>query len=240
MPLDAMTLGDEEMTLDPPGRIAVIGAGPLGIEAALYGRYLGYDVQVFEQGDIAAALRSQQGPIPMLPDRTMTTLAVGALQAIQPAGDPFRYPMTYPEWIADVCERICQFDLLRGRVHPFTRVVSIELVEVAAEALMLDEHDQRDQAYVDGDVPPDYRLTVTGMDPSQIDFEAVIVAIGRADSSSIPGLTDLLTTPYLFRVGAAMDETDEAALHRGWREITAIYARLGGRADLDLYRPFRM
>ncbi len=37
--------------LSPPS-IAIIGAGPVGIEAALYGRYLGYPVTVFEQGSI--------------------------------------------------------------------------------------------------------------------------------------------------------------------------------------------
>jgi len=38
------------MALDPPARIAVLGAGPIGLEAALYGRFLGYDVDVYERG----------------------------------------------------------------------------------------------------------------------------------------------------------------------------------------------
>ncbi len=75
MPLNIFDDLNPDMTLDPPGRIAVIGAGPLGLEAALYGRYLGYDVQVFEQGDVAAALRRMQGPVPMMPDCTVTRLS---------------------------------------------------------------------------------------------------------------------------------------------------------------------
>ena len=40
-----------DMTLDPPGTIVVVGAGALGIEAALYGRYLGYNVTLIEAQD---------------------------------------------------------------------------------------------------------------------------------------------------------------------------------------------
>ena len=71
-----------EMTLDPPGSIAVIGAGPLGIEAALYGRFLGYDVTLIEAVSVANSLRQQaQLPLPLPPDRSLSPLAVGALQA---------------------------------------------------------------------------------------------------------------------------------------------------------------
>ncbi len=37
-------------------RIAVIGAGPVGLEAALYGAHLGYDVRVFEAGRVGEHL----------------------------------------------------------------------------------------------------------------------------------------------------------------------------------------
>ncbi len=36
------------MAVDTPAVIAIIGAGPIGLEAALYGRYLGYDVRLFD------------------------------------------------------------------------------------------------------------------------------------------------------------------------------------------------
>ena len=34
-------------------RIAILGAGPIGLEAALYARTLGHTVMVFEQGQVA-------------------------------------------------------------------------------------------------------------------------------------------------------------------------------------------
>ncbi|MBM3998469.1 MAG: hypothetical protein FJ297_02820 [Planctomycetes bacterium] len=41
------------MAVDTPATIAILGAGPIGVEAALYGRFLGYDVRVWERGRIA-------------------------------------------------------------------------------------------------------------------------------------------------------------------------------------------
>jgi len=39
------------MSLDSP-TIAILGAGPIGLESALYGRFLGYDVHVYEREEI--------------------------------------------------------------------------------------------------------------------------------------------------------------------------------------------
>lgn len=44
------------MAVDTPARIAVLGAGPIGLEAALYARYLGYDVAIYERGQVAENL----------------------------------------------------------------------------------------------------------------------------------------------------------------------------------------
>ena len=38
------------MAIDTPARIAIIGGGPVGLEAALYARFLGYDVDIYERG----------------------------------------------------------------------------------------------------------------------------------------------------------------------------------------------
>ena len=46
------------MAIDTPARIAILGAGPIGLEAALYARYLGYDVDLYERGKACEALCS--------------------------------------------------------------------------------------------------------------------------------------------------------------------------------------
>ena len=45
------------MAVESPARIAILGAGPIGLEAALYARFLGYEVDVYERGRVAEHLR---------------------------------------------------------------------------------------------------------------------------------------------------------------------------------------
>ena len=44
------------MAVDTPARIAILGAGPIGVETALYARFLGYDVDLYERQEVAANL----------------------------------------------------------------------------------------------------------------------------------------------------------------------------------------
>jgi hypothetical protein len=246
-----MSLDDAayEMTLDPPGQIVVIGAGPLGIEAALYGRYLGYEVTVFEKGDIGESLRaSSDQPLPMLPDRCLSPLAVSALKAqdggLKLPGDP-TFPMTIGQWIECGLIRLAATDLLSGRVHTHSRVTRVELIPVEAseaDAADADGSDEDDDYFIDGEVPPDYRLTIKSSDEAtSFDAEAVIFATGDLPLSDIEGFDLAQSSAYLFRIGAGGDaeSSDEARFYRGLQEIVATFAKLGGREALDLYRPIR-
>ncbi|MEC7408834.1 MAG: hypothetical protein VYB72_08465, partial [Planctomycetota bacterium] len=96
-------VGEEEnsnpYTLDPPGKIAVIGAGPLGIEAALYGRYLGYDVTIYEAHEVGFNLIScSTEDLPLLPDRTLSNLAVQALLTQQELAS-LTFPVSINQWV---------------------------------------------------------------------------------------------------------------------------------------------
>jgi hypothetical protein len=239
---------DDEMTLDPPGRIVVIGGGPLGIEAALYGRFLGYEVTVYEKGVVGQTLLSLgEAPLPMLPDRCLSPLAVSALQAqdkgvILPT-DP-RYPTTVRQWVENGLQRIAATDLLLNRVQTGHEVIALRHIDVDVAASVADFEEDADE-YIDGEVPPDFELTISHCNGTErARAEAVMVATG-ACSFCPNGWDDVASSPYLFRLGDTMrlpdarSESDEEALHRGWHEIVSIYARLGGRMNLDLYRPLR-
>ncbi|QDT02673.1 dihydrolipoamide dehydrogenase [Rubripirellula lacrimiformis] len=242
---------DDAMTLDPPGSIAVIGAGPLGIEAALYGRFMGYDVTIIEAVDVASSFR-QMGdqPLPMLPDRSLSPLAISALQA-QDVDSIQTLPMTYDQWIQQGLMPLLETDLLRGRLRCPATVTKIETVDVVA-----DEPDEDIS-----DIPPDFRLTLRSEDGEveTLDVEAVILATGNpatpdgsdgSDGSGGSGGADAnggiqlgfeLPVPYLFQIGESMadQELSELTFFTGLKEIVAGYAALAGRADLDLYRPKR-
>ncbi|MEX0711597.1 MAG: NAD-binding protein, partial [Pirellulales bacterium] len=74
------------MAIDTPARIAVLGAGPIGLEAALYGRYLGYDVDVYERGGVARNLLDWGHVRLFTPfGGNRTALALAALAAQDPA-----------------------------------------------------------------------------------------------------------------------------------------------------------
>src|SRR5947207_14279390 len=90
------------MAIDTPARLAILGAGPVGLEAALYARFLGYDVVVYERGDVAESVR-RQGQVQMSAPffRNRTPLGVAAIQAQDEAyqAPPEDALLTGQEWI---------------------------------------------------------------------------------------------------------------------------------------------
>lgn len=229
-PMSDEEFNDDAATLDPPGSIAVVGAGPLGIEAALYGRFMGYDVTVIEATSIANSHRGHdEDPLPMLPDRSLSPLAVSALGA-QQSDVISTLPVTYGQWIGGALEPLMQTDLLRDRLRCPAKVTRIETVEVQA--------DQPDEDT--SDIPPDFRITYATPygEKQTVDVEAVIVATG--DLSEIE-LAFAIPADYYFAIGtsSASEPMTEKSFLLGLKEIVAIYASLAGRSSLDLYRPSR-
>ena len=223
---------DDLLTLDPPGRIIVVGAGPLGIEAALYGRFLGYDVSLVEAADVGHSMREMADlDLSIFPDRCLSTLARAALDAQREESVGQTLPLTVAQWIDDALIPLTETDLLRGRLLAPVRVTQIVTVPVEA-----DEEEEVEEL---DSIPPDFRLTVIAEEgqTSYLDAEAVIIAVGCQLQIEL-GFP--LPAPYFFRIGAAASDDWQASLLSGHREIVAVYAQLAGRADLDLYRPKRL
>lgn len=116
------------MTVDPPAQIAIIGAGPIGLEAALYARYLGYKVTIFEKGKQPAASVRQWGHVRLFTPFAMNAspLGVAALQAQDPAYEPPRGNecLTGDEFCDRYLEPLARSDLLANGLRLNTKVVS--------------------------------------------------------------------------------------------------------------------
>ena len=80
--------------IDTPATIAIIGAGPGGIEAALYARFLGYSVELYDQHRVCDSLR-RWGQRPMSGTWCDLTSPLG-LAALQAHGHPLPEPGEVP------------------------------------------------------------------------------------------------------------------------------------------------
>jgi len=118
--------GEEDEDYTP--RIVVLGAGPIGLEAALYGRYLGYEVAVIERGTVAQNVL-RWGHVKMFSPFSMnrSTLAVAALQA---QFESMKWPsddalLTGEEFAESYLLPLSKTDLLSGCVHENVEVISV-------------------------------------------------------------------------------------------------------------------
>lgn len=116
------------MAIDTPATIAVLGAGPIGIEAALYARYLGYDVHIFDRGRVASHVQ-RWGHVPMFTPfgKNSSNLGLAALKAqnpnwLRPSEDSL---LTGNDYAARYLVPLSQSDLLVDTLHERNEVVAV-------------------------------------------------------------------------------------------------------------------
>ncbi len=115
------------MSLDSPA-IAILGAGPIGLESALYGRFLGYDVQVYEQAEVGHHIL-QWGHVNWFTPFHMnhSPLAHAALSAQDADWEsPHKdAKLTGREYVEQFLRPLAHTDLLAESIHQKTEVISI-------------------------------------------------------------------------------------------------------------------
>jgi hypothetical protein len=126
------------MAIDTPARLAILGAGPIGLEAALYARFLGYEVVIYERGQVAEHVR-QWGHVRMLApfSQCCTPLGLAALQAQDPswqAPSPDAH-LTGHEWVARYLEPLAHSDLVEEHLRLGTTVLAVGKEELLKEDL---------------------------------------------------------------------------------------------------------
>ena len=116
------------MSVDTPARIAILGAGPIGLEAALYARFLGYDVDLYERGRVCEHLH-QWAHVRLFTPAGMnrTSLGVAALRAQEPdlVLPPEDALQTTGELLDSYLLPLAHSDLLVDNLHLQTEVLSI-------------------------------------------------------------------------------------------------------------------
>ena len=76
---------DWDPEVEAPAAIAIIGAGPVGIEAAIYARFLGYFVSIFEQKRVAHRMLDWHNrPLDVTVEECTTSMGHAAIAAQNP------------------------------------------------------------------------------------------------------------------------------------------------------------
>src|SRR5262245_54177120 len=117
---------DALTTLLSRNSLAIIGAGPIGLEAAVAALQRGFDVHVFERGDVGAHAMAW-GHVRMFTPWRMD-LGPRSSELLASSGwarpDPEAFP-TGADLAARYLEPLARHPLLDKRVHPHTQVVHV-------------------------------------------------------------------------------------------------------------------
>lgn len=174
------------MAIDTPAKIAIIGAGPIGLEAAIYARFLGYEVELFEQGRICenllrAGAARLEGPF----GQHCSTLVLAALSAQDPNWRPPAVDaiLTSAEWAEQYLAPLAKSDLVTDSLHEGVAVTRLRRADAAETSAPSDEFDEM--------TSPPFLLTTR----DAAGQEAFIQADAVIDCSGIAAANDPATDP---------------------------------------------
>ena len=181
------------MSIDTPATIAIIGAGPIGLEAALYARYLGYDVLLFDRGPVAAnvlAWGQQRMTTPFC--ENVSKLGLAALHAQDPRWRPpsAKTLLTGAEWRAAYLAPLAQSDLIVDSLRERMEIVAVErLSEVDADAVANEAEGGEDDDALEPDepLPPNFSLQARRTDGEAIETVMAHVVIDASGLMNLPG-----------------------------------------------------
>jgi len=116
------------MAMDTPARIAVLGAGPIALETALYARFLGYDVDLYERGQVCENLL-RWGHVRLFSPWRMNVspLGLAALAAQDPGWRPAEDDaiLTGCELVERYFLPLARCDLLADHIQEHTEVLAL-------------------------------------------------------------------------------------------------------------------
>ncbi len=109
-------------------RIAILGAGPIGLEAALYANQLGHEVEIFEQGEVGANMLDW-GHVSLFTRFKMNHSSLGVISIKrespnwqEPDGEGY---LTGREFVDSYLVPLSQLSALKKKINTGRKVVSI-------------------------------------------------------------------------------------------------------------------
>ena len=120
--------------MESPASVAVIGGGPIGIEAAIYARFLGYFVSIFEAKRVGHRMLDwHHRPLGIAAGEITTPLGCAAIRAQDPE---YTLPnsdriMTGQEYADEYLLPLAKSDLLFDDIHFLSPVVDIARVRTS-------------------------------------------------------------------------------------------------------------
>lgn len=119
---------DWDPEVDSPATIAIIGGGPLGIEAAIYARFLGYFVSIFEERRVAHRMLDwHQRPLAVCARDCTTSLGHAAIKAQNPDYQPADpdHVFTGKSFAEDYLLPLAKTDLLFDDIHFLSPIIDV-------------------------------------------------------------------------------------------------------------------
>jgi glycine/D-amino acid oxidase-like deaminating enzyme len=214
------------MAIDTPARLAILGAGPIGLEAALYARFLGYGVVIFERGEVAESIRHRAAdPMPTPFKHNRTTLGLAAIQAQDetwqaPSDDSI---LKYQEWQTRYLLPLAATDLLSDHLRLHSTVTAIEPGRPHAPR---EADDPDDDAYI-------VHATSQSGEQATEPFAGILDCTGLTHNPN--WLVNEDVAQYFHVLGSKAVGHGNFDLTSGYEQIRAAFAIIGDRPTLDLY-----
>ncbi|HMO15804.1 MAG TPA: FAD/NAD(P)-binding oxidoreductase [Pirellulaceae bacterium] len=242
---------NEEVDDEYEPKLAVVGAGPLGLEAGLYARFLGYQAVLFEQGQVCERLRQFSADTLAEPfARNCSRLGLAAIDAQYPDFDfmPSSQSHSIGEWLDRYLMPLASTDLLADNIRTQSRVLSVECCDRNPVDPKTIEDGEIALRWPNGSLPGVQLLVeANGLRTLQY-FDVVIDAsgvqtAGQAMNVALPISCEVeLARIYsgVFRIGMISPaEQTSCSFSDGLLQIRDLFREITGRHHQDLYATIR-
>lgn len=187
------------MAVDSPAKITILGAGPIGLEAALYARFLGYEVAIYEQGRPAESIR-RWGSVRMFSPFGMNSSPLARSALAAQSGEEMNLPgedelLTGAEYVERYLQPLADSDLLVDCLHCGWTAVAVGRAGLS-KSDMVDEETRRDADFIVVLRDQDGREQIDRSDVL-IDCTGLFGQAGWIGSDGVPAFGELAARPHV-------------------------------------------